>query len=399
MSTRKPRLLAWLLLLVPVVLILLYPTIQDHLRAASLLARIANPNDHSWIATYNTHPIETRDTTFDFRGRAIPARLYSPRGVAFAPGIVVIHGMHELGINEPRLMNFARSLAASGFFVMTPLVPGIAEYRVEAESADLIGTAAQDFSRELNVRKVGVLCVSFSGGLALLAATDPQYSGSIAWIANIGAYYDLAHVLRFFATGEAQRPDGSSERITPHEYGPLIVIADRPGDFFNPHDAPLAREAIKLVLADRGIDSEALTAQMTPAGQQLMQQIYNKHLDDLRAAILAEVNNDREQLSATSPTGRLAFLQVPVLLLHGSDDNVIPATELLWLKAHIPQQYLVAALISPAITHVEVGGKPRLRDQLALVHWLALLFREARHTPTSQLAQLPAGMWLHAAAH
>ncbi len=81
----------------------------------------------------------------------IPARIYLPRGVGFAPGIVVVHGMHELGIDEPRLVSFARSLAASGFFVMTPLVPGIADYRVEAESADVIGTAAQSFAQQLNV--------------------------------------------------------------------------------------------------------------------------------------------------------------------------------------------------------------------------------------------------------
>ena len=76
--------------------------------------------------------------------------------------------------------------------------------------------------------KVGILAISFSGGLALLAASDPQYAPSIAWVASIGGYYDLAHVLRFFATGEAVRPDGSVEHLTPHEYGPLIVIYDEP---------------------------------------------------------------------------------------------------------------------------------------------------------------------------
>ena len=150
--------------------------------------------------------------------------MYSPRGVGFAPGIVVVHGMHELGINEPRLVSFARSLAASGFFVMTPEVRGMAEYRVEAESAVVIGTAAQFFARQLEVPIVGVLGISFSGGLALVAATDPQYSNSIAWIATVGAHYDLAHVLHFFATGEAERPDGTFEKLTPHEYGPLIVV-------------------------------------------------------------------------------------------------------------------------------------------------------------------------------
>ena len=94
----------------------------------------------------------------------MPARIYLPRGVNSAPGIVVIHGMHYTGINGPRLVAFARTLAAGGFLVMTPQVPGIADYRVEAESADLIGTAAQSFAQQLQVPKVGVLALSFSAG-------------------------------------------------------------------------------------------------------------------------------------------------------------------------------------------------------------------------------------------
>lgn len=394
MSSTKPRILAWFLLLLPVVLILLYPTAQNYLRAASLLTRLSDPNAKGWIANYDVHPVDTRDETFEFNGKATAARVYSPRGVGFAPGIVVVHGMHELGINEPRLVSFARSLAASGFFVMTPQVQGLADYRVEAQSAAVIGTAAQFFARQLGVPKVGVLGISFSGGLALVAATDAQYSESIAWIATVGAHYDLAHVLRFFATGEAERPDGTFEKLTPHEYGPLIVVLDRPGDFFPPQDAAKASAAIKLVLADQGKKSEAITAQMSPAGQEVMQRIYHKQLDSFRQAILSEIDKDREQLASASPAGRLAFLHAPVLLLHGSDDTVIPPTELLWLQRRIPQEYLAGVLISPAISHVEVGPKATLRERFALVHWMEKLIRLARNAPRAQSAELPAGAWV-----
>ena len=46
-----------------------------------------------------------------------------------------------------------------------------------------------------------------------------------------------------------------------------------------------------------------------------------------------------------------------MLLLHGSDDTVIPPTELLWLKRDVPQEYLAGGVESPAISHVEVGRK------------------------------------------
>ncbi len=292
----RSRYLPWLLLLLPIILIALYPTVQDYLRAASLLQRIANPNATGCVANYEVRPVDVRDMSFNFRGHPIPARIYLPRGVGFAPGVMVVHGMHPLGINEPRLVGFARSLAASGFFVMTPLVPGIADYRVEGESADLIGVAAQSFAQELDLPKVGILAFSFSGGLALLAASNAQYSPKIGWVASVGGHEDLAHVLRFFATGDVMRPDGSVEHRTTHEYGPLIVVKDEVRDFFVPADAEAARQAIELLLAGKGKASEELTTTMTAAGQETMQKIYHQQWQTLEPAILAEIDKHHDQL-------------------------------------------------------------------------------------------------------
>ena len=393
--SHKARLLAWLLLLLPIAVILLYPLANDYLQAASLLERISDPKATGWLANYEVHPVDVRDTIFTFRGKPVPAHVYTPRGVSFAPGIVIIHGMHRLGIDDPRLVNSARAVAASGFFVMTPLVPGIADYRVEGESAELIGAAARSFAHELNVPKVGILAISFSGGLSLLAASDRQFSPSIAWVASVGGYYDLAHVLRFFATGEAVRPDGSIEHMQPHEYGPLIVVYDEPQDFFAPQDVQAGHEALKLLLAENGKASEAVTTTMTPADQDIMQRIYHKQRANFAPAILAEVDKRREELAAASPAGHLQSLQVPVLLLHGSDDAIIPPTEMLWLQRDIPKKYLLSALISPAIGHVDFGATANLRDRLALVHWMALMIHEARTAGDGQDSMhLPAGLWL-----
>jgi pimeloyl-ACP methyl ester carboxylesterase len=390
--SRKTRLLPWLLLLLPVVVAALYPVAQNYLRAASLLERISDPRAAGWIANYGVHPVDVHETSFDFRGHAIRARVYLPRGVGFAPGIVVVHGMHELGIDEPRLVSFARSLAASGFFVMTPLVPEIADYRVRPESADLIGTAARNFSQQLDVPKVGIFAISFSGGLALVAAADPQYQPAIAWVASIGGYYDLAHVLRFFATGDAVRPDGKIDHLQPHEYGSLIVVYDEPQDFFSPQDTTLAQGALKMLLHGDGKASEALTKRMSPNGQRIMQDIYQKRRANLAPAILAEIEKRSEALAAASPAGNLRFLRVPVLLLHGTDDTVIPPTEMQWLKRDMPQDKLVDALQSAAIGHVEMDTKVGWSERLALVHWMALMIHTAQSTGAGKaLSNAPAG--------
>jgi hypothetical protein len=73
-------------------------------------------------------------------------------------------------------------------------------------------------------------------------------------------------------------------------------------------------------------------------------------------------------------------VSVPVFLLHGAGDSVIPATETLWLAHDLPRDRLRASLVSPAIQHVELQGEPSLGDELALVHFLSDVLEEARTT-------------------
>jgi pimeloyl-ACP methyl ester carboxylesterase len=84
-------------------------------------------------------------------------------------------------------------------------------------------------------------------------------------------------------------------------------------------------------------------------------------------------------MARVSPHGHLSAIRVPVLLLHGTGDTVIPASEAQWLSSEIPPQYLREALISPLITHVEVGGEPGMREKAALVEFMAAMLNESDH--------------------
>ena len=80
--SHKARLLAWLLLLLPIAAILLYPLANDYLQAASLLRRISDPKATGWLANYEVHPVDVRDTTFTFRGMPVPVHVYTQIGRA-----------------------------------------------------------------------------------------------------------------------------------------------------------------------------------------------------------------------------------------------------------------------------------------------------------------------------
>ena len=65
-----------------------------------------------------------------------------------------------------------------------------------------------------------------------------------------------------------------------------------------------------------------------------------------------------------------------VLLLHGSEDSVIPAVETLWL-AKDADNHLVNALITPLLTHVDVGKQPPLLERVELVRFMAEMLKQA----------------------
>ena len=341
-----------------------------HLRAAGLLLRIQNPQDHGRLASFDTYPIEEMLTELPTPSGPIRARLYIPQGIAKAPGMVIVHGVHHLGIEEPRLVRFARAMSASGIRVLTPELASLADYRIDSQSIALIGDSARSLSESLR-QKVGVLGISFGGGLALLAASEPQYGPYIRFVVSVGAHDDLERVSEFLITNTISRPDGTTLHMSAHEYGPLILIYSSVEDFFPPADVATAREALRLLLWEKVAESRKEAELLSPPSRQKMDLLYKHDVDALAGEMKQVIARHHAEMAPVSPHGHLQSLQVPVLLLHGAGDNVIPTTELLWLRQDVPHGMLKDALISPALSHVTMEGEPSFFDNLRLVHFMA----------------------------
>ncbi len=287
--------------------------------------------------------------------------------------MVVIHGMHHLGINEPRLVAFSRAIASSGIRVLTPELLSLTDYRVDRASIDLIGYSAESLAKNVE-GKVGVLGLSFAGGLSLIAATDPRFAPYVNFVLAMGAHDDLERVSRFLVTNRIQRPDGSILETQAHEYGALILIYSHLEDFFPSADVPTAHDALRLFLWEKVEESRKVAQRLSPASQQTMELLYDHHQDTLSKQIEQVIIQHQAEMAAVSPHGKLGSLRVPILLLHGAEDSVIPPSELLWLQQDVPHKALRAALISPLFSHVDMRNKSPLMDTVRLVHFMAQIF-------------------------
>ncbi len=381
-ATGRNRRVYWagFVLLVGAVAGVAYPTAQVYGHALSLLLRIEEGNAPGALARFDAYPVSETIIEIPSPRGPLHARMYTPAGIANPAGMVIVHGVHHLGIEEPRLVNFSRAIAAGGIEVLTPELPELADYHVAAKDVELIGEAAR-YLRQRTQAPVGVLGLSFAGGLSLLAAADPRFAPDIGFVVSVGGHDDLERVCRYLATGRIARPDGSVQVLPPHEYGSLVLVYSHVEEFFSVADAPIARDAIRLQLWEQMDAARERAQALSPQGRGFMQLLLEHKQEDLAPALLAKMPQHAVEMAAVSPHGHLDGLHVPVLILHGSGDSVIPATEALWLAHDVPAPYLRKVLISPLITHVEVGGDPSLADKAALLEFMSDMLTQVNQLP------------------
>lgn len=345
--------------------------------AAGVLVRLGDPSPRSALDPFAARPFEETDLVLPLPNGVERARLYTPAGAAPAPALVLAHGVHRLGIDEPRLVGFARALAGAGFVVLTPELSELSDYRIDPRSIETIEGAARFLSQQPAAKAggVGVMGFSFAGGLSVIAAIDGEAGGAIRYVVDVGGHHDLARVSRFFATNRVERHDGGTEALTAHPYGPVVIARSYAEEFFSAEDAPIAREVLRLWLWERREDARARAKALSPAGLARVNALFDDHVEGIVPDLVRVASARGREMARVSPKGKLHDYPKRAFLLHGAGDTVIPAAETLWMAQEMGPA--ADALVSRAISHVELGGETALGERFAVVAFMARVVREA----------------------
>lgn len=367
---KRPTRLA--LFVVTVLAILLARPAGHHARAASLLLSFADTRSPA-----DARGVTDERITFPSRTGRVAARLYAPAGRRTTyPGVVLVHGVHHAGVDEPRLERFARAVAASGIVVMTPAVAELSDYTVAPRSIDTVGDAIDDLRARLGAERVGLMGMSFGGGVSLLAAADARFAEHVSFVVAVGAHHDLGRVSRFFLDDAIAEPDGSVTPLRAHGYGVMVLVHAHADAFFPSEEAPIAREALRRWLREERDEARSVAAKLSPSSRGKLTKLFDDGAAEMRDDIVRYLAQHEAEMAAVSPRGQLGAIRANVYLLHGAGDTVIPASETRWLAAEVPPSRLRTALVSPAIEHVELKS-PSAKDQVELVHFMAQVLADA----------------------
>ena len=338
----------------------------------------------SWLPA-RQDAVTTADVSVPTRHGAIAARVYTPASTA-SSSLILFPGIHAGDLNEPRLDRLARRLAAAGTIVVSVPLPDLRRYRVRPSATDAIEDATAWMASEPRLARrgrVGLVGISFAGGLALVAAGRPALDGKLSFVVSLGGHGDLPRVMRYLSAVDPPAPGGRA----PHDYGTVVMLLDAIPRLVPPDQVPLAERAVtafldasSLASTDR-TQSDALFATVAAESASLPEP--SRSLIDLVirrdvAAIGARIAPWIEDLggaAALSPL-RSPPTRAPVFLLHGLDDNVIPTSETPLVAAYLERagNRHVRSLLTPLLSHADVRGDAPFGDVWRLVKfWSAIL--------------------------
>jgi hypothetical protein len=360
-----------------------------YVRAASLFLRVAHLGGRleriaasraRTVTVMPPHMVPTRNGD-------VPARFYRPDG-SFSRSVLLIPGIHSMGINEPRLTALAKDLAGSGVMVMTLALPDLQRYRLTTQSTDVIEDGVAWMASRSDLApdgRIGVIGISFAGGMSIVAAGRPSIRDKLAYVLSFGGHADLPRVLRYLATGEEARIEGV-KTVPPHDYGAAVMLYQFADQGIVPPEqiAPLRKGietflyASQLTLVDMN-EANATFAKAREYAKTLaepartyMNYVNDRNVKKLGPALLPYLDETGVDSPTLSADRGPAVPSAPVFLLHGSEDSVIPTAESVLLADYLRQHGSeVHLLISELITHAEVDRAAAVTDTFKLISFWA----------------------------
>lgn len=268
-------------------------------RTLALMARIAwginrTHSDRSVVERQECLPSGTRMVIYEHRHRKLAA-------------CVAVHGVSINGGLDPRLVHFARTVAHFGTTCVVPTLRGLASCQWDTSDLDELASTVA-FTADTIHQPVGLIGFSFGGSYALIVAGRLELLKHITWVITLGAYHNLAEVLKGCAQNLKRDPQSNTE-WDEAIYQRLVFL-------YGQRDAlAFSREVWQEV-------EMLLKRYCSGASLEEKRRFYDHYLRDLNSEVFNRLP-EPEGLRELSPAGSLEHLPCPVTLIHDRHDQVV----------------------------------------------------------------------------
>lgn len=300
-----------------------------------------------------------QEIRYEANGMPQVADLYEPDAAARA-GLVLVPGAAEGGRRDTRLVEFAGTMARSGFAVLVPDIPSFRELRPSVDSTrEIAGGVVQLRLNDALAPglRLGIGAFSIASGPAVLTVLDTRAGAQVDFLLLVGGYHDLPRTLAYLTTGYFE-VDGQPRRNAPDSYGKWVYALANAGRLAQADDRAVLAEMAHRKLRDPHAGIADLQARLGPAGRAVHDFIANEEPDRVPRVLAGLPEPLRSDIEALDLAGRdLSAVDAQFILVHGLDDRVIPYTESVSLARAVPPGKVQLFLLE-GLHHVdqEVGG-------------------------------------------
>lgn len=317
---------------------------------------------------------------------ALRARRYAPTtGGTAAPGWILLHGVTRPGPDHPGIVRFAAALARSGAVVLVPDIPAWRRLELDPGPAQAaLLRATEHLCGDRRLQPGGVVLAGLSFGVPQVLRVGARLAGTglVRGLAGFGSYCRLHEAIRFGLTGQF-RWRGGIEYLRPDPYGRWVVASNylhRIPGYEGAECVSRALRRLAAVAAERRIISwdpgyddikDELEASLPRTGRGLFRLFApaanrEPELGPARemAHLLAEAA--RRAHPHLEVPGTVGDPPLPVRLLHGRHDHLLPFTETLALERRLRQRTDVDVTVTGLFAHSRQarGAAARLRESV-----------------------------------
>jgi pimeloyl-ACP methyl ester carboxylesterase len=311
-----------------------------------------------------------------------PQREVGPEADLWRPGdappraaLLLVPGFSEEGRADPRLLPVAAGLAASGFLVLVPDLPGARRLTLDPRDIAALDAAARRLAAHPDNPRpggTGMAAVSYAAGPALLAAAAP--GSPVRLLVTIGGYHDIEAAATAAATGAWRRPGETAwQPGTPNRLARAAFLLALAARLDHPGDLVWLRTTVARLLAGADAPAPVPRHGSTRAGQAAIALAFERDPDRIPERLAALPPAAREVLAALDPARQdLRALPACVVALHGKADPVVPWPQSVAIAGAVPRSRLV---LVPGFSHIDgpaipIEGRVRLAEAArALLDW------------------------------
>jgi pimeloyl-ACP methyl ester carboxylesterase len=252
-----------------------------------------------------------------------------------------------------------------------------AETHFEMRTADLRVIADTiRWTSETTGEKVSVLGASFGGGLAVAAALQPSVAQDVKLIFSLSGYYNLHSIARFYIHDQVYDPNGHPYSGEPP--GPLLILAQYLDELVPPNELKRLEAEMIVLKRNQGFqftDRDPSVADLTQTERHDLNQLQTVDTPEIHQRYMDILERHREDIAAMSPSGVVKGLNVPLYVLHGQDDRVLPEGDIEWMRKVLQGNPNAHILVTPWIGHAVIGQPATVRQKLDVARFGAEILR------------------------